>query len=160
MTFTVLDFIFTGLLAIIIIRCTLRGLIEEVMSMAALLLSITGAFFLYRGGAAFVRNSLDMRFIPEILSFVSIFVLIFILVKVLEYILRDIIIRISLVWLDRLLGFIFGFVEGFVIISIVIFIMYVQPVFKAGELLESSFFARHLIPLIGAFREFLMSRAV
>jgi membrane protein required for colicin V production len=159
MSFTTVDFIFIGLLAIIIIRCTVRGLIEEVMSMAALLLGLAGAFFLYRTGAAFIRNSLDMRFIPEILSFVGIFVLIFILVKVIEYILRDIVIRISLNWLDRLLGFVFGIVEGFTLISILVFIIYVQPVFKAGEILENSFFARLLIPLIGAFRDFLIRRA-
>ncbi|MDR1429388.1 MAG: CvpA family protein [Spirochaetaceae bacterium] len=159
MSFTALDFILAGLFAIIVIRCTVRGLIEEVMSMAALLLGVAGAFFLYRAGAVFIRNSLDMRFIPEILSFVGIFVLIFILVKVLEYMLRDIIIRISFIWLDRLLGFVFGIVEGFAVISILVFILYVQPVFKAGEILESSFFARHLFPLIGAFREFLIRRA-
>ncbi|MDR0388812.1 MAG: CvpA family protein [Spirochaetaceae bacterium] len=159
MSFTVLDFIFAGLLVIIIIRCTVRGFIEEVMSMAALILGLAGAFFLYRTGAVFIRNSLDMRFIPEILSFVGIFVLTFILVKILEHILSDIVIRISLNWLDRLLGFVFGFIEGFTLISLLVFIIYVQPVFKAGELLEQSFFARLLIPLIGAFRDFLMRRA-
>jgi membrane protein required for colicin V production len=158
MILTTLDFIFIGLLVIIIIRCTVRGLIEEVMSMAALLLGLAGAFLLYRSGAVFIRNFLDLRFIPEILAFVGIFVLIFILVKVLEYILRDIVIRISLNWLDRLLGFVFGLVEGFTLVSILVFVIYVQPVFKADLILEQSFFARLLIPVIGAFRDFLIRR--
>jgi membrane protein required for colicin V production len=160
MTFTVLDFIFAGLLAVIIIRCAVRGLVEEIMSMAALLLGVVGAFFLYPSGAAFIRTKLDLRFIPEILAFVGIFVIIFILVKVVEYMLRDIITRINLGWLDRLLGFVFGVAEGFIVISLLIFIIYIQPVFKAGELLQSSFFARLLIPLIAALRDALFNRAV
>jgi membrane protein required for colicin V production len=156
MTLTALDFIFAGLLVVIIIRCAVRGFIEEIMSIAALFLGIAGAFFLYSPGAAFIRTRLDLRFIPEILAFVGIFVIIFILVKVVEYMLRDIITRINLGWLDRLLGFIFGIVEGFTVISLLIFVIYIQPVFKADELIQSSFFARLLIPLAGALKEALI----
>jgi membrane protein required for colicin V production len=160
MTFTVLDFIFAGLLAVIIIRCAVRGLVEEIMSIAALLLGVAGAFFLYPPGAAFIRTMLDLRFIPEILAFVGIFVIIFILVKVVEYMLRDIIMRINLGWLDRLLGFVFGIAEGFVIISLLVFVIYIQPVFKVGELLQNSFFARLLIPLAGSVSDALFHRTV
>jgi membrane protein required for colicin V production len=152
MTFTVLDFILLGLVAIIIIRCTVRGLIEEVMSIAALVLGLAGAFLLFRTAAVFIRTKINMQIVPEILAFVGIFVVIFILVKIIEGMLADIIARIHLGWLDRLLGFLFGLVEASALLILILFVIYVQPVFKGELLLENSFFARLILPLIGAIR--------
>jgi membrane protein required for colicin V production len=151
MQFEIIDIIFTVLIALLVIRCALRGMVEELLSMAGLVLGLLGAFFFYHAGGAFIRDKFmpDMEIIPNILAFIAIFVIVLLTVKVLQFILQDILNRIHLGGLDRFLGALFGILEGIVLVSLVLFILSVQPLFDPGTLLEKSFFARHLIPLVG-----------
>jgi membrane protein required for colicin V production len=162
----IIDYVFIGLTLLLVVRCTLRGFISEFMTLASLVLAVLGSVFLYRNCAAFLRGRGPEAFtekippllrrlfpalarnIPEILSFVLIFVLIFILVKLVEYLLTDIVERINLGGVDRFLGFLFGFAEGIMITSLLLLAFALQPVFDAGPLLEGSFFAELLLPLI------------
>ncbi|MDR2747868.1 MAG: CvpA family protein [Treponema sp.] len=161
-----IDYVFIGLTLLLVIRCTLRGFISEFMTLASLVLGVLCSLFLYRNCAAFLRSrGLEaftekipgfiqkllpalVRNIPEILSFVLIFVLVFMLVKLVEYLLTDIVERINLGGVDRFLGFLFGFAEGIMAASLVLLAFTLQPVFDAGPLLEGSFFAEFLLPLI------------
>jgi membrane protein required for colicin V production len=166
-SFEVIDYVFFGLALLLVIRCTLRGFISEFMTLASLVLGALGSLFLYRPGAAFLRDhglrtfteSIPpfiqrllpalVRNIPEILAFILIFVLIFLAVKLVEYLLTDIIERVSLGGVDRFLGFLFGLAEGLVVISLLLLTLRLQPLFDAAPLLEGSFFAELLFPLIG-----------
>ncbi|MDR0730270.1 MAG: CvpA family protein [Treponema sp.] len=165
-SFTIIDYVFLGLTLLLVIRCALRGFIAEFMSLASLVLGGLGSLFLYQPCAAFlqdhglrtftgnippfIRNLLPalVRNIPEILAFVLIFIVIFLTVKLVGYLLSDIIQRISLGGVDRFLGFLFGAVEGIVITSLALLFLKVQPVFDTALLLERSFFAGLLLPLI------------
>jgi membrane protein required for colicin V production len=151
----VIDIVFAVLMAIIVIRCALRGFVEEVMSMAALVLGLGCAFFFHKRGAAFLveRYIPDMRILPEVLAFVIIFLAVFLAVKLLEFILKDIIARIHLGGVDRFLGALFGFIEGIVLISLVIFVLTIQPLVDIQPILEKSYFARALAPFIGTARD-------
>ncbi|MDR2071577.1 MAG: CvpA family protein [Treponema sp.] len=148
----VIDIIFAALMVIVVVRCTLRGFIEEVMSMAALVLGLGSAFFFYKRGAAFLAEKYipDMKILPEVLAFAGIFLIVFLAVKLLEFVLKDIISRIHLGGVDRLLGAVFGFIEGAVLVSLILFVLTIQPLFDAQPLLEKSYFAQTLAPYIGA----------
>ncbi|MDR0759112.1 MAG: CvpA family protein [Treponema sp.] len=150
----IIDSIFAVLMVIIIVRCALRGFIAEVLSMAALVLGLGSAFVLHKRGAAFLIEKYlpEMKVLPEVLAFVAIFLIVFLAVKLLEFILKDIVERIHLSGVDRFLGALFGFIEGAVLVSLVVFVLTIQPLFDAGPLLEKSYFARTLAPYIGAAR--------
>jgi membrane protein required for colicin V production len=144
------DIVFAVLVLILVVRCTLRGFIEEVMSMAALVSGVLGAIFFYKNGAVFVEERFLIAGLPaKLLAFAGIFFILFAAVKVLEYILRDIIRRIHLGGLDRFLGFLFGLLEGALLVTLALFFLLSQPLFDAAPLLEDSLFARFLLPLIG-----------
>ncbi|MDR3160577.1 MAG: CvpA family protein [Spirochaetaceae bacterium] len=148
------DIILIALILILVIRCTLRGFIEEFMSVAALVLGILGAVFFHQKGGAFIRREYlqNLEIIPEVLAFVILFIIPFTAVKILEYIVKDIVTRVNLGGFDRLLGSIFGLVEGITLAALVLLLIEIQPLFDRDLLLANSFFARHLLPLIGKVR--------
>jgi membrane protein required for colicin V production len=153
----VIDIVFTALMVVIIVRCALKGFVEEVMSMAALVLGLGCAFVFHKKGAVFLveRYIPDMRVLPEVLAFAAVFLIVFLAVKLLEFILKDIVARIHLGGADRFLGAVFGFIEGAVLVSLVIFVLTVQPLFDMRPALEKSYFVRALAPFIGTARELI-----
>jgi membrane protein required for colicin V production len=146
----VIDIIFIALAIILTIRCALRGFIGELMSMAATVLGLLAALFFYKNGGAFIRTQFmpGMKIIPEILAFIALFLIVFILIKILESILKEIIEGIKLGGADRFLGLIFGLAEGIIVISLILFVLTIQPLFDPGPILRESFFADLLLPLI------------
>jgi membrane protein required for colicin V production len=149
----IIDIVFLVLTVIFIIRCGLRGLIKEVMSMAAVALGLFAAVSFYRPGAAFVRTKIlaDVAALPELIAFVSILAIVFFAIKILEHIIHDIIARINVGGLDHALGLAFGVLEGLIVVRLIIFALDIQPLFDAESLLEHSIFARVLDPLAGKF---------
>jgi membrane protein required for colicin V production len=146
----VIDIIFIFLMFLLVLRCSLRGFIKELMSMAAVVLGLIGAFLLHKNGGLFLREKYfpTLKLIPEILAFLAIFLIIFVVIKIVEHILKDIIDRINFGGVDSFLGFIFGLVEGVILISLILLALSVQPLFNEGPLLERSFFAQFLLPII------------
>ena len=114
------------------------------------MLGILGAVLFYKNGAEFIRTKTmaEVKYIPEILAFIGIFLIVFILFKMIEKVLKDIINGIKLSGVDKLLGAAFGIVEGIAIVSLLIFLISVQPLFSAGPVLDGSIFADILLPLI------------
>jgi membrane protein required for colicin V production len=149
-----IDIVFAVLAVILIIRASLRGFVEEFMAMASLVLGLLGAVLFYKNAGLFIRERYmpEVRVIPEILGFLILFLIIFILIKILAHILEDIIQRIHLGGVNRFLGFLFGIVEGLTLISLILIVLVVQPLFDPGPLLGESYFARFLLPLAGMVR--------
>jgi membrane protein required for colicin V production len=147
----IIDIVFLALTAILIIRCGLRGLIKEVMSMASLALGLLAAVSFYRQGAAFVRTKIlsDVAALPELIAFVVLLALVFFAIKIIEHILQDIISRIHLGGLDHALGLVFGLLEGLVVVRLILFVLNIQPLFDATSLLEQSVLVKLLDPLMG-----------
>jgi membrane protein required for colicin V production len=143
--------IFVLLILLFVIRCYLKGFVSEVFSVAAVVLGLLASLFFYRNGGEFLRAQLwhDMKVIPEVVVFIALFLIVFIVIKFLEKVLNDIIYRIKLGRVDRFLGIILGFVEGIVVVSLVLFILRIQPLFDSSEILSDSFFARILLSLLG-----------
>jgi membrane protein required for colicin V production len=155
MNMAIIDIIFMVLIFILILRCTLRGFVREVMSMASVVLGLLAALLFYKPGAAFVRTKIleDVEVLPELIAFVSLMIIVFIVIKILEHIIQDIISRITLLGgIDHSLGLVLGFLEGLLLVSLILFVLSIQPLFNPEPILENSFFAKLLNPLIGEIR--------
>jgi membrane protein required for colicin V production len=118
--------------------------------MAAIVLGILASLFFYKNGAEFIRESFlpGMKTLPEIIAFIALFVIVFIVVKLLEILFKGVIHGLRGGGIDRFFGLIFGFAEGIAVISLVLFVLTVQPLFDSSAILSGSFFARFLLPLI------------
>ena len=150
MNFSVIDIIFILLIALFIIRCYLKGFVSELFSMAAFILGILASLFFYKNGGEFLRAQFwpGLKLIPEIVAFIGLFVFVFIIVKFVEIMLKGIIERIQLSGVDRFIGIFFGLAEGIAVISLVLFLLRIQPLFDPSSILSESVFARLLLPLI------------
>jgi membrane protein required for colicin V production len=150
MNMAAIDFIFIALIAVFTVRCAVRGFISEIMSMASIVLGLLAALYFYKNGGEFVRIKFlpGIKIVPEIVAFIALFLIVFVAIKILEIMLREIIEGVRLGGADRFLGIFFGVAEGIVVISLVLFIFRIQPLFDPGPLLSNSFFAKMLLPLI------------
>jgi membrane protein required for colicin V production len=106
--------------------------------------------FFYKNGADFIRAHFlpDLQKVPEVIAFILLFLIVFFIVKLLEFIFKDVIYEIQLGNADRFLGVVFGLAEGIAVISLVLFLLRIQPLFDPDSLLSGSFFAHFLLPLI------------
>jgi membrane protein required for colicin V production len=155
MNMAIIDIIFIVLIFILIIRSALRGFVGEVMSMASVVLGLLAALLFYKPGAAFVRTKIleDVEVLPELIAFVSLMIIVFIVIKILERIIQDIISRITILGgIDHSLGLVLGFLEGLLLVSLILFVLSIQPLFNPEPFLENSFFAKLLNPLVGKIR--------
>jgi len=159
MGLAVIDIVFLIFIAIFALRCALRGIVGELMSMAALVLGILSAIFFFRKAAELIRGKYipDVKALPEIVAFIGLFIIVFAAIKILETILKDIIERIKLGGPDRFLGFFLGVAEGLVIVCLLLFLITVQPFVEPDLILEGSIFADILMPYIIGTRKQLES---
>ena len=150
MNFVAIDFLFIALILIFAVRCALKGFISEIMSMASVVLGLLTALYFYSKGGEFVRIKFlpDVKILPEIIAFVALFLIVFVSIKILEALLKDIVEGIKLGGADRVLGIFFGIAEGVVVVSLVLFILRIQPLFDPASIFENSIFAEMLLPLI------------
>ena len=146
----VIDWIFISLTLLMVIHGYVKGFVEELFSWAAIVLAIWAAIILFPAGGAFIRTKTmeNIRVVPELLAFIAIFLIIMFVVKALERVLRDVITGANLGGLNKFLGAVFGVIEGFAFVALIIFVLSVQPLFNASKILDSSFFARFLLPII------------
>jgi len=157
-----LDVVFMVIIAISALRCAARGFISEILSMAALIFGLLVSLLLFRQGAVLVRAWFmpDIKVVPEIIAFIAFFLIVYITVKIIEMTLKSIIEGIRLGSLDHLLGFLFGFVEGLIIVCLLLFLITIQPFFNADSMLEDSFLARMLLPIITGDKSEIMEAIV
>ena len=150
MNFAVMDIVFAALIVIFTLRCALKGFISELMSMASLVLGLLAALYFYKNGGEFVRMKFmpGMKILPEVIAFIALFLIVFLAIKLLELMLKEIIEGIRLGGADRFLGILFGMVEGVIVVSLILFLLSVQPLFDPAPLLGKSFFATILLPFI------------
>ena len=155
MGLAVIDIVFIGIIVLFSLHCAVRGFVKEVMSLAAVILGILLAIFFFRTGAEFIRDSFmpEVKTLPEIIAFIAIFFIVFSVVKLVEIMLKNIIEGIHLGGLDRVLGFIFGVAEGIIVVCLLLFVISVQSFFDSGRILEGSFFAELLLPVVMGIKE-------
>jgi len=162
MGLAIIDIVFLIIIAIFALRCALRGIVGELMSMAALVLGLLAAIFFFRKTAELIRGKFipDVKALPEITAFIAVFIAVFAIIKILEIILKDIIERIQLGEVDRFLGFFLGVAEGIIIVCLLLFLIIVQPFVEPDLILEGSFLADILMPFILGTKKELMESIV
>jgi membrane protein required for colicin V production len=133
-----------------VIHGYIKGLVGELFSWAALVLSGWAAILFYPAGAVFIRNNFmqNVRAVPEILAFIAIFLIITFFVKMLGGVLKSVIEGVRLGFVNKIFGAIFGMVEGFAFTLLILFVIKVQPLFNSSKLIGESFFADLLLPII------------
>ena len=151
--FAIIDWILGFLILLMILHGFIKGFVEELFSWAALVLAAWAAFLLYPAGGALIRQNImqDVRVVPELLAFIVIFVVIIVLIKLVEGLLKSVITGANLGGLNKFFGAIFGLVEGIAITALVLFVLSVQPLFDASNLIGESFFAELLLPFFTIF---------
>ncbi|GHV21335.1 hypothetical protein FACS189494_06570 [Spirochaetia bacterium] len=135
-----IDIAFLLIALILVLRAALHGFVDEVMGIAWIVFGLLSAVYFYDEGAAFIRTKAfsEVKYLPEVIAFISLFLIVFILVKILTAILKDIIARIKLSGLDHVLGAVFGLIEGIVVVSLVVFVINIQPLFDGDKFLQKS----------------------
>ncbi|MDR1909281.1 MAG: CvpA family protein [Spirochaetaceae bacterium] len=152
MEFNAIDVVFAVLILLLMVRCLIRGFIGEVFSMAQWVLGLGAAFLLYRRGAVWLAENYfpGQKFLPNVLAFAGIFIVIFIFILILEKILKDIVTGVQMGGADRILGALFGLAEGLLFVSLILWLLEIQPLFDSRRLIEGSFFYSFLSPFIGS----------
>ncbi|MDR0910604.1 MAG: CvpA family protein [Spirochaetaceae bacterium] len=153
--FEIIDIVFAALSLALAIRGAFRGLIEELSSMAALVLGvIAGLAFRAQLGAFILARweKLDSRLIwlPDVLAFLGILVAVFLVIKLIGLLLKNISKRIMLSDLDKILGFAFGLIEGLTLSGLILFILQmlsVSAIPALSSVMEGSLFAKFLLPV-------------
>jgi membrane protein required for colicin V production len=160
--FAPFDVVCALLMLAIAIRAALRGFVEEVSATASVVFGLFLAGFFFDEGAAYIRKQeiLTISILPEIIAFILLFLAVFIIVKLVELLLKDIVRRVQITPADHALGFLFGLAEGIAVIILILFVLNIQPLFDAGNLLGNSIFARLLSPAPVMLRETLLDAHV
>lgn len=159
MSFSALDIVFAILIFLFSIRCFFRGFITELMSVASLVLGLLAAFLFHKPASAFVMEKWlpNSAILADIIATAALFLIVFIAIKILEHVIQDIISAVNLGGIDRFIGLIFGFAEGVLLVTLIVWLISIQPLFDPRPLLESSVIAQILLPLAGSARESIES---
>jgi membrane protein required for colicin V production len=152
-----LDWIFLVIVALLGIRCMIRGFVTELLSVAALLVGVLSALLLYKSAGELLVSwglAAQPAALPGILGFIAVFALAFIVVKLIERLLNEGIDAAELGGIDRALGLLLGLAEGLVLVSLVLVVMsLLGPAFKSvpgyAKLLNGSAFAKIILPIVG-----------
>ena len=144
----VIDFVFLVLIGLMIVHGYLKGFIEEIFSWATMVLAIWMAVLFYQSGGVFIRTKImaNVRVVPEVLSFAAIFFFVMLFLKMLERVLKDVIQGAKLGSVNKVIGAIFGVAEGLALTTLILFVLRVQPLFDASDLIGESIFAEILLP--------------
>lgn len=156
MNIAIVDIVFAGIIIIFTLRCAVKGVVSELMSLAALIFGLLSAIFFFRKAAIIVRERFmpGVKTLPEIISFVALFLIVFAAIKLVEVMLKGIIEGVRLSGPDHFLGFIFGLGEGVIVVCLLLFIITIQPFIFPEAILKGSFFAEFFLPFImGTNRE-------
>ena len=148
---SVLDIIFIIIAIVIVVRCIMRGFVEEFLSMAAIILGFAGAVFLSGPIGKIVETYFGLSMWSHIIAFLGCFIGIYIIIKILEGVIHRIFDKLNLERLDKALGFVLGLLEAFLVVAILIFILSWftwLPFLDIEQLLADSFIAGFIKPLL------------
>lgn len=149
----VIDIVFAAVILFAAIRVAIRGFVTELMSMAALVLSIAAATLL----AGPVANLIDRMFAPsswnQVIGFLVVFLTVYLIVKLLEGALERLVDRVNLESLDHALGLFLGLIEGIVVVLLIVYLLSIQPFFDPSPILANAWIPQFLLKLLPAIAE-------
>lgn len=130
------------------IRCAFRGIVKEVMSMAALIAAGLSAFLFWKPVAALLSLWIPLAYLPQGLAIVGVFAIVFVLVKLVERAIIESLEALHLGFLDHILGFVLGILEGVVVCTAFAALIAFQPVWDPTPLFSTSVFYRLVSPFM------------
>ena len=140
MVFNFLDVVFIALMLFIAIHGAVNGFIKEFFGKAAFVLGVLAAVMFYAALMPQINRHIESVFVSQILAFLLIFVAVYLIVRLIQHFVGTFFSGDILKGLDRALGFFFGAAEGLLLICVVLVVLYAQPWFKTGVLVDKSFF--------------------
>jgi len=145
-----LDIFFLILIFILAVRCASRGLIAEVLAMAAIIIGIICGF-LFSGILSSVIT-LYFGFSPWnlIIAFLLIFLLTYLIINMIREGLYNFLEGIRLEKVDNLLGFFLGILEGVLIVAIIVVLLRSLPFGNIQKLLKKSIVSGIIMSIIPA----------
>ncbi len=148
-----LDAVLGLVLAALAVRGVIRGFVAEAFALAAVALGALAAVLFGGSLSVGIERALGPSIWSGVLAFLFLFVVVYLVVALLGAGMRAGVESLSLEQLDRALGLLLGALEGLLVVTGLVVILKVQPLFDARSLLHASFFARTLLPLLGATAE-------
>ena len=153
MSFTVIDWVFSGIILIFAIGGVVKGFIDNVFGKIAFIAGIILAWLFYKDIAGGLLKDVKIPYAANIIAFLLIFVVTFLVIKLVQMIIAKVFEWSILKSLDRTLGFIFGIVEGGAVVCLIIFLLTAQPFFSPMSILDGSFYYNLVTALFNSSKE-------
>ncbi|OQY33862.1 MAG: hypothetical protein B6241_06520 [Spirochaetaceae bacterium 4572_59] len=148
MSIAAIDIVFISLILIASLRGAFIGMIAELISIAALFISLLLAAVFYPDGAEWINShSSSLENFACIIAFAGIFLVSYILFKLLQKGVVHMIDESRFESVDKLLGFFFGILEGLLLCFLIVYILNFQTFFDISKILKGS----ELVPYIERF---------
>lgn len=139
MSFAVIDIIFISLIIVASLRGAFIGMVAELISIAALFISLLLAVVFYPDGAEWINShSSSLEKFAYIIAFACIFLFSFILFKVLQKGVVRMIDESRFESVDKLMGFFFGILEGILLCFLIVYILNFQTFFDISKMFKGS----------------------
>jgi len=153
MEFTVIDWIFSGVIILFAISGVIKGFIDNVFGKIAFIAGIILGYLFYKDIAAGLLKDIKVPYAANILAFLLIFVVTFLIIKLIQMIVSKVFEWSILKSLDRTLGLIFGIVEGAAVVCLIIFLLTAQPFFNVDRLFDGSFYYNIVSSIFNSSKE-------
>ena len=160
MEFVPVDIVFALIILLAMIRGAIRGFVTEFLSMASIILGVAAAVLFSKPLASAFQGFLGESMWVRVIAFLGLFVAGYLAVKLVEGLLHKGIEKLNLNKLDRVLGLLLGLLEGVLVVSVAIFLFYVQPFFDVSGLLDGSYFVKLILPFLVPAAEWLRNIGV
>jgi membrane protein required for colicin V production len=125
---TAIDFAFAGIILISTVFALTKGLVREIISLAALIGGFTLAVLYYSIPASRLTEYCRNDSVASFIGFMIIFLGCIIAGAIASFIVNRFVKAASLAWIDRLLGGIFGLLRGWTISSILVVAIIAFPI--------------------------------
>ncbi len=144
-----LDIVLIGIVSLFLLRGFFRGLVQEILSLIAVILAVVLASRYHPLVAPHLKLYFTSEMTVSVLSYVLIFLATIIIFWLLAKFIKSIL-EISLLgWIDRLAGGVFGIIEG-ILISLIC-LMFLQTFAPDSDFLNESYLAprtQHMVELL------------
>ncbi len=140
-SFSNFDIFLLVVILFFIVRCTIKGFVDEFFSKTAVIGGGIAAVLFFRSLSPFVEKVTDANPLSGIISFLLIFIAVYFVIKIIQRIVNRAFENESMRNFDRALGFFLGVGEGLLFCAVIIVVLTLQPFFDVSFLLSDSFFA-------------------
>ena len=143
----ILDIIFIIVIVITALRGAFRGMIQEIISLAALFISLLLAAVYYPDAAQWIRSRSSIDDASTLIAYAFIFLISFILFKLLQKAVVSMMNESAMESTDRLLGFFFGLLEGVLLCFLLVYLINFQHILDLNSLTADS----RIVPYLERF---------